>query len=220
MRGDLSTDMSNGSASLNLIPASPALMSGPRLLIYSHYSILLDVLSTVLGGRFDVTAVTCTTALLNEIANWYDAVVLDVGSADDGSLRAMEVVLSRRKLSVVLLVTDEKRTQYAPRFLCPRAVCRAEHPLNEITAALMAVAEGNCLSSAEEIDVGCDNPLTDRQIQVLRLISTGLSAKEIANSLGLSVRTAEFHRAAIMNRLGLRTSAELTRFAMVSGLSV
>ena len=120
----------------------------------------------------------------------------------------------------MLLVTNDKRTEYCPKFLYPKAVCRADHLLNETAAALLAVAEGNCLIPAQPIHLVSDNPLTDRQIEVLRLISQGHGAKEIANSLGLSVRTAEFHRSAIMDRLELRTSAELTRFAMVSGISV
>jgi DNA-binding NarL/FixJ family response regulator len=55
--------------------------------------------------------------------------------------------------------------------------------------------------------------LTDRQRQVIALIAQGLSAKEIAGKLEISSRTAEFHRAAIMERLRIRTTAELTLYA-------
>jgi DNA-binding NarL/FixJ family response regulator len=60
--------------------------------------------------------------------------------------------------------------------------------------------------------------LTDRQVEVLRLISQGLSAKEIATRLNISVRTAEFHRAAIMDRLKLRSTAMMTRYAVEHGI--
>jgi DNA-binding NarL/FixJ family response regulator len=60
--------------------------------------------------------------------------------------------------------------------------------------------------------------LTPRQISVLQLIAEGLTAKEIAFRLGLSPRTAEFHRQCIMERLDLHSTAELTRFAIESGL--
>ena len=53
---------------------------------------------------------------------------------------------------------------------------------------------------------------------MLQLIAEGLTAKEIAFRLGLSPRTAEFHRQCIMERLDLHSTAELTRFAIESGL--
>jgi DNA-binding NarL/FixJ family response regulator len=65
---------------------------------------------------------------------------------------------------------------------------------------------------------GTDNPLTERQREVLRLIAQGYSAKDIANQLNISVRTAEFHRAAIMDRLKLHSTAMMTRYAVEKGL--
>ena len=62
-------------------------------------------------------------------------------------------------------------------------------------------------------------PLTDRQKQVLRLVSEGRSAKEIAESLHISVKTAQFHKTAIMEKLGVRTTAELTKYAMDHGIT-
>jgi DNA-binding CsgD family transcriptional regulator len=56
--------------------------------------------------------------------------------------------------------------------------------------------------------------LTERQKEVLRLIASGATAREIANRLGISVRTAEFHRMSIMQRLDLHSTAELTRYAL------
>ena len=60
--------------------------------------------------------------------------------------------------------------------------------------------------------------LTIRQCEVLQLIAQGRTAKEIANALGLSVKTAVFHKVAIMDKLGLRTTAELTRYALEHGI--
>ena len=63
-----------------------------------------------------------------------------------------------------------------------------------------------------------DDVLTGRQRQVLRLIAEGCIAKEIAARLGISVRTAEFHRVSIMQKLNLHTTAQLTRFALEAGI--
>jgi len=60
--------------------------------------------------------------------------------------------------------------------------------------------------------------LTLRQREVLRLVAEGLSTKRVAAQLGLSAKTVEAHRGAIMQRLGIRDLAGLVRFAVRSGL--
>lgn len=60
--------------------------------------------------------------------------------------------------------------------------------------------------------------LTSRQRQILQLIAEGKQNKEIATILFVSVRTVEFHRSRLMAKLGARTVAELTRFAIQEGL--
>lgn len=60
--------------------------------------------------------------------------------------------------------------------------------------------------------------LTPRQLEILRLIADGFSTREIANSLTISIKTAETHRANIMHRLNIHDVAGLTRYAMRIGL--
>jgi two-component system response regulator NreC len=60
--------------------------------------------------------------------------------------------------------------------------------------------------------------LTDRQLAVLRMIAMGHTAQQIGDALQLSRRTVEFHRGAIMNKLGLRTTAELVIYAIAHRL--
>ena len=61
--------------------------------------------------------------------------------------------------------------------------------------------------------------LTSREREVLQLMAEGRSTKEIAHRLGLSVKTVETHRKQIMDRLGLRSVAELTKYAIREGLT-
>lgn len=56
--------------------------------------------------------------------------------------------------------------------------------------------------------------LTRREVEIIRLIATGLKNKEIAADLGISVKTVETHRANIMNKLALRNIAELIHYAI------
>jgi DNA-binding NarL/FixJ family response regulator len=62
--------------------------------------------------------------------------------------------------------------------------------------------------------------LTPRQREVLQLVAEGKSMKEIATILKISVRTVEFHKNGIMQELGFRTTAELTRYAFEHGIAV
>jgi len=60
--------------------------------------------------------------------------------------------------------------------------------------------------------------LTARQREVLQLVAEGKSLKEIATALDLSTKTVEYHKRSIMDELGLRTTAELTRYAIRHGI--
>jgi DNA-binding NarL/FixJ family response regulator len=60
--------------------------------------------------------------------------------------------------------------------------------------------------------------LTARQREILQLLAEGHSAKEIARTLDISVRTVEFHKYQMMETLGLRHNAELVHFAIKQGL--
>jgi two-component system response regulator NreC len=86
---------------------------------------------------------------------------------------------------------------------------RYVHP--ELGARLIA-AETDELRRAEE------NPLSEREQEVLRLLALGHTNQEIAKTLYISVRTAETHRAHIMQKLRLATRAELVRYALAQGL--
>jgi two-component system, NarL family, response regulator NreC len=63
-----------------------------------------------------------------------------------------------------------------------------------------------------------DDPLSEREHEVLRLLALGHTNQEIAKELFISVRTAESHRAKIGEKLGLRTRAELVRYALDTGM--
>jgi DNA-binding NarL/FixJ family response regulator len=99
----------------------------------------------------------------------------------------------------------------------------------ELRGAITAVARGERYVSprvpkrpARSTDV-LSSPvldrLTKRQMQILKLIGEGRSGTEIAEALGVSSRTIEFHRAAIRRALGISTEWGLVRWAIVAGLA-
>lgn len=62
-----------------------------------------------------------------------------------------------------------------------------------------------------------EDPLTDRERQVLQLVAEGMTTREIAEILGLSVKTADSHRTRIMHKLGIHETASLVRYAVRRG---
>ena len=86
---------------------------------------------------------------------------------------------------------------------------RYVHP--ELGARLIA-AEADAARAADE------DPLSDREREVLRLLALGFTNQEIAKQLFISVRTAETHRAHVMQKLRLQSRAELVRYAIAHGL--
>jgi two-component system response regulator NreC len=100
---------------------------------------------------------------------------------------------------------------------------------SELVAAVREVAAGGSYVhptlgarlAAAEVDAqvrAAADPLSDREREVLRLLALGHTNQEIAKMLYISVRTAETHRAHIMQKLRLTTRAELVRYALEHGL--
>jgi DNA-binding NarL/FixJ family response regulator len=83
----------------------------------------------------------------------------------------------------------------------------------EVLQQYLRVLRGEAPSGPEAA-----RPLSARQLEVLRLMARGQSTRQIAESLGISVKTVETHRAQIMQRLDLHDVASLTRYAIRQGL--
>jgi two-component system response regulator NreC len=93
-----------------------------------------------------------------------------------------------------------------------RAVAAGERYVHPALGARLIAAESEERKRAES------DPLSDREREVLRLLALGHTNQEIAALLYISVRTAETHRAHIMQKLGLSSRAELVRYALDNGL--
>lgn len=98
--------------------------------------------------------------------------------------------------------------------------------LDELQEALNAVLSGNCflspnirLLAASTAGHAPTTPgLTTRQKEILCLVASGLSTKEIARQLSISPKTVEFHRSRLMERIGVHDVTGLTRYALQNGM--
>jgi two-component system response regulator NreC len=93
-----------------------------------------------------------------------------------------------------------------------REIAAGGHYVHPALGARMVAAEAEARAAAEA------DPLSEREREVLRLLALGHTNQEIAKMLYISVRTAETHRAHIMQKLRLSTRAELVRYALSHGL--
>lgn len=99
---------------------------------------------------------------------------------------------------------------------------------SDLVHAIHEVAGGSVYLSPEISQVAVEawrrksalvrNPLTPRGVEVLRLVADGKTTKEIAKTLGLSVKTAESHRTRLMEKLAIHDTAGLVRYAIRRGL--
>jgi two-component system, NarL family, response regulator NreC len=92
-----------------------------------------------------------------------------------------------------------------------REVAGGSRYVHPALGARLAAAEAEARARAEA------DPLSEREREVLRLLALGHTNQEIAKLLFISVRTAETHRARMMHKLGLRTRAEIVRYALSAG---
>jgi two-component system, NarL family, response regulator NreC len=93
-----------------------------------------------------------------------------------------------------------------------RQVAAGKRYVNPDLGARLVEAEARARAAAEA------DPLSDREREVLRLLALGHTNQEIAKMLYISVRTAETHRAHVMQKLRLSTRAELVRYALEHGI--
>jgi DNA-binding NarL/FixJ family response regulator len=187
----------------------------------------LDALSYVAQDEYDVQLVDTLAALHHAVDEFNpDLVVLDIRMPDGDGIEAAQQLLERRPDVKVLFLSMHDEPNLVKRALetGARGYLSKRAAADELMLAIRTVLNGGQYVAArtdihaENGGNGADHVLTERQKEVLRLIAQGCSAKEIANRLNISVRTAEFHRAAIMDRLKLHSTAMMTRYAVERGL--
>ena len=203
---------------------TPTINRLPKLLLGDDHKIILDALAAMMRSEFEVLAVDNSEAFINAVEEFEpDVAILDVSMPGaDGFVTARKVLERRPELPIVFLsmYSDSSYADQAAQ-VGAKAYLSKQLPANELLSALRTVLEGGTLLSPSNGNKSLSgrNDLTARQREVLRLIAVGCSAKDIANQLNISVRTAEFHRAAIMQRLGLHSTAQMTRYAIANNIS-
>lgn len=151
--------------------------------------------------------------------------VLDLNMPGEPSLEAIPKLTESSPDTAIVVLTMQNEPAFAREALRAGArgyVLKHSAGTELVEAIRTAVGGGTYLNPALGARVAAEPPapagppdeLTEREVEVLRLIALGHTNNEIAGQLFLSVRTVETHRAHIQQKLGLSTRAELVRYAL------
>lgn len=161
----------------------------------------------------------------------WDVVILDISMPGKSGLDILDELKRSRPKLPILLLSMHPEEQFARRALRAGAAgyLTKESVPEELKEAVKKVAAGGRYVSAtlaEKLAVdlreGADTPihelLSAREFQVLRMIASGKSVKEIAEEISLSVKTVSTYRARILEKTGMKSNAELIRYALQTQL--
>ncbi len=204
--------------------------SGLRLLIESH-----DDMHIVGDAASGEESLRVLDALFLEHEDKHpNIVVMDLMMKGIGGIEATRRIKEERpQVNVLMLTMNDDRAYLREAFAAGASGYVLKEAVDvELIDAVRAVAAGGrylhpslgaaLVKAEEEAKRGPKTPhgipLSEREVDVLRLVASGYTNKEIADALYISIRTVETHKTHIMEKTGLRARSELTRFATESGI--
>ncbi len=207
-----------------------------RFLLVDDHEVMRAGVRQVLAGGFDGAsfdeAATAAEGLARLVAATADLVVLDLAMPGRGGLELLEEVKRRWQRLPVVVLSAYPEQEFAVRCLQLGAsgYVAKSATAHELVAACRAALGGRKYVTptlaehlANLVDGTAPRPhhemLSPRELQVLRLVASGLSLKEIAAQLSLGEKTVSTYRQRIAGKLGVSTNVELTRYALRNGLA-
>ena len=210
-------------------------MTGTRVLIVDDHAVVRSGLKLVLDADDGIEPVgeagTARDAIFEARSLKPDVILLDVVMPDQSGLDVIPTLLHENPDTKILVLSMQDDPRYVREAFDAGAsgYVLKEAADSEVVAAVREVAGGGryvdpelgarfVAAESAERKRAEEDPLSDREGEVLRLLALGHTNQEIAKQLYISVRTAETHRAHIMQKLRLSSRAELVRYALDRGL--
>ena len=202
-----------------------------RVFIADDHAIVREGLKQILAEQRDIV-------VAGEAENGLDAIklfrksrchvmLLDISMPDRNGIEVLKQIKQERPDLAVLMLSMHREDQYAIRALKAGAAgyLTKQSAPRELVTAIRQVAGGQkyvsaTLAQALASQVGADHEgaphegLSDREFQTLTMIASGKTVSEIARELSLSVKTVSEYRARLLAKMNLKTSAELTHYAI------
>ena len=205
------------------------------MLVVDDHAVVRTGLRRVLDAEPDIDTVAeapnAERAVFEAIEHQPDVVLMDLVMPGKSGIEGMPALLQAVPEAKVLVLSMQDDPHYVREAFDAGAsgYVLKEAADTEVVSAVRAVAAGEryvhpalgarlIAAEAEERKRAEVDPLSEREREILRLLALGHTNQEIAKMLYISVRTAETHRAHIMQKLGLSSRAELVRHALSEGL--
>ena len=206
-----------------------------RVVVVDDHAVVRSGLRLLLDQEPDIEvageAENARRAVFEAIENKPDVVLLDIVMPDQSGIEAIQPLRDAVPGVKVLVLSMQDDPSYVREAFAAGAngYVLKEAADAELVDAVRQVAGGGSYvhptlgarliaAEAEERRRAEEDPLSEREREILRLLALGHTNQEIAQMLYISVRTAEAHRAHIMRKLRLSTRAELVRYALQHGL--
>jgi len=206
-----------------------------RILIADDHVIVREGLKQIISETLDMTiadeAVDGHEVLNKALKNDYDVVVLDITMPGINGLDVLKQIKAQKPKLPILVLSVHPEEQYAVRVLRAGAsgYLTKESAPDELIAAIRKVSAGKKYVSSSlaeklafELETDTEKPLhetlSDREYQVMCMIASGKTVKQIAEELFLSVKTISTYRSRILEKMKMNNNAELTYYAIKHGL--
>jgi len=206
-----------------------------RVLVADDHAVVREGLQLILREHFDIVGtVRDGRALVREALRLTpDLVVIDISMPILNGIEATRQLQERAPWIKIVVLTMHADVTFAAELLQAGASAYVlkNAPVDEIKTAIQRALAGEKYVTpqvAKEVfpylqsspsGIGRSiNGLTSRQREVLQLLAEGRASKQIADVLCVSPRTVEFHKYKMMEKLGLHSTADLTRYAMKHGI--
>jgi two-component system response regulator NreC len=206
-----------------------------RVLIVDDHAVVRSGLRLLIDAEDDLEtageAASAREAIFEARSLKPDVILLDVVMPEQSGLEAIPQLVHENPDAKVLVLSMQDEPRYVREAFETGAsgYVLKEAADSELVAAIREVAKGGRYvhpelgarlvdAETEERRRAEEDPLSEREREVLHLLALGHTNQEIAKQLFISVRTAETHRAHIMQKLRLSSRAELVRYALDQGL--
>ena len=202
-----------------------------KVLIADDHAVVRQGLKQILGETSDMQVVgeatTGPEALEKARAEGWDVMILDLTLPGRSGFEILKALRAEKPDQPVLILSMHAEDQFAVRLLKAGAsgyLTKESVPEELIKAIRKVVAGGKYVSPALaerlafEMDATSERlpheALSDREFQVMQMIATGKAVKQIAEELSLSVKTVSTYRARILEKMNLKTNADLIHYAI------
>jgi len=206
-----------------------------KILIADDHAVVREGLKQVLSESPDfIVAAEASTGqeVMDKISKKdFDLVVLDIAMPGRGGLDVLKEIKTQKPKLSVLVLSMYPEEQYAVRVLKAGAsgYLTKESAPDELVKAIRQISQGKKYVSpslaeklALDLEISSDRPpheiLSDREYQVMCMIASGKTLKEISEELSLSIKTISTYRTRILEKMNMKNNAELTHYAIKNRL--